>query len=31
MEVFYDYSKAKPTNLIEAGGVYADLHAALSE
>ncbi|KAI0450514.1 hypothetical protein F5B21DRAFT_428291 [Xylaria acuta] len=29
--VFYDYSKGKPANLIEAGGVYADLHAALTE
>lgn len=29
--VFYDYSKAKPANLLEAGGVYANLHAALSE
>ncbi|KAI1176065.1 hypothetical protein F4777DRAFT_548289 [Nemania sp. FL0916] len=29
--VFYDYAKAKPANLIEAGGVHADLHAALSE
>ncbi|RYP57844.1 hypothetical protein DL770_010571 [Monosporascus sp. CRB-9-2] len=29
--VFFDYSKGKPANLIEAGGVYANLHAALSE
>ncbi|GAP93056.1 putative protein [Rosellinia necatrix] len=29
--VFFDYSKGKPANLIQAGGVYADLHAALSE
>lgn len=27
--VFFDYSKGKPANLIEAGGVYANLHAAL--
>ncbi|KAI2602751.1 hypothetical protein GGR54DRAFT_487851 [Hypoxylon sp. NC1633] len=29
--VFFDYSKGKPANLIEAGGVYADLHSALAE
>ncbi|RYP08102.1 hypothetical protein DL764_002085 [Monosporascus ibericus] len=29
--VFFDYSKGKPANLIEAGGVYANLHAALCE
>ncbi|KAI1256612.1 hypothetical protein MGN70_001736 [Eutypa lata] len=29
--VFFDYSKGKPANLIEAGGVYANLHAALYE
>ncbi|KAI1277937.1 hypothetical protein F5Y07DRAFT_407121 [Xylaria sp. FL0933] len=29
--VFYDYSKGKPASLIQAGGVYADLHAALVE
>lgn len=29
--VFFDYSKGKPANLIEAGGVYANLHAALFE
>ncbi|KAI9665923.1 MAG: hypothetical protein M1821_003858 [Bathelium mastoideum] len=28
--VFFDYSKGKPANLIQAGGVYANLHAALS-
>ncbi|KAI1347665.1 hypothetical protein F5Y01DRAFT_294500 [Xylaria sp. FL0043] len=27
--VFYDYSKGMPADLIQAGGVYADLHAAL--
>jgi acyl-CoA thioesterase FadM len=29
--VFFDYSKGKPANLLEAGGVYATLHAALRE
>lgn len=29
--VFYDYSKGKPADLIQAGGVYTDLHAALAE
>jgi hypothetical protein len=29
--VFFDYAKGKPANLIEAGGVYANLHAAISE
>ncbi|KAI0813827.1 hypothetical protein GGR55DRAFT_687456 [Xylaria sp. FL0064] len=29
--VFYDYSKAKPASLIQAGGIYAVLHAALVE
>ncbi|KAI0466984.1 hypothetical protein F4859DRAFT_526268 [Xylaria cf. heliscus] len=29
--VFYDYSKGKPANLLEAEGVYADLHTALTE
>ncbi|RYP77229.1 hypothetical protein DL771_001278 [Monosporascus sp. 5C6A] len=29
--VFFDYSKGKPANLVEAGGVYANLHAALCE
>ncbi|KAK1753904.1 hypothetical protein QBC47DRAFT_385175 [Echria macrotheca] len=29
--VFFDFAKQRPANLIEAGGVYADLHAALSE
>ncbi|KAI3318405.1 hypothetical protein HD806DRAFT_315362 [Xylariaceae sp. AK1471] len=29
--VFFDYSKGKPANLIEAGGVYANLHAAIAE
>ncbi|KAH8157476.1 hypothetical protein CIB48_g10773 [Xylaria polymorpha] len=29
--VFFDYAKGKPANLIEAGGVYANLHAALSD
>ncbi|KAI0189895.1 hypothetical protein F4808DRAFT_31841 [Astrocystis sublimbata] len=29
--VFFDYSKGKPANLIEAGGVHADLHAAITE
>lgn len=27
--VFFDYSKGKPANLTQAGGVYADLHTAL--
>ena len=29
--VFFDYGKGKPANLVEAGGVYAELHAALAE
>ncbi|KAI0521397.1 hypothetical protein F5B22DRAFT_571771 [Xylaria bambusicola] len=29
--VFFDYSKGKPANLIEAGGVFVNLHAAISE
>ncbi|KAI4861525.1 hypothetical protein F4820DRAFT_460905 [Hypoxylon rubiginosum] len=29
--VFYDYSKGKPASLVQAGGVYADLHASLTE
>ncbi|KAI0022807.1 hypothetical protein F4780DRAFT_731613 [Xylariomycetidae sp. FL0641] len=29
--VFFDYSNGKPANLLDAGGVYADLHAALTE
>lgn len=29
--VFFDYSKGKPANLLQAGGVYADLHAALTK
>ncbi|KAB5518908.1 hypothetical protein GE09DRAFT_1259071 [Coniochaeta sp. 2T2.1] len=29
--VFFDYFQGKPANLSERGGVYADLHAALSE
>lgn len=29
--VFFDYSKGKPANLIQAGGVYADLHEALTQ
>jgi len=29
--VFFDYAKSKPANLVEAGGVYAKLHAALTE
>ncbi|KAJ8127450.1 hypothetical protein O1611_g6185 [Lasiodiplodia mahajangana] len=29
--VFYDYSQGKPASLIQAGGVYANLHAALVE
>ncbi|KAI1453445.1 hypothetical protein F4805DRAFT_443229 [Annulohypoxylon moriforme] len=29
--VFYDYSKGKPANLIQAGGVYAELQASLVE
>jgi hypothetical protein len=28
--VFFDYSKGKPANLVKEGGVYANLHAALS-
>lgn len=28
--VFFDYSKGKPANLIHAGGVFADLHAAIT-
>ena len=27
--VFFDYKKGKLLNLLEEGGVYADLHAAL--
>lgn len=29
--IFFDYAKGGPANLVEAGGVYADLHAALAE
>ena len=29
--VFFDYTKGKPANLIEAGGVYTDLHVALTK
>ncbi|KAI1346523.1 hypothetical protein F5Y01DRAFT_308222 [Xylaria sp. FL0043] len=29
--IFYDYSKGKPASLIQAGSIYADLHAALVE
>jgi len=28
--VFFDYTKGKPANLLETGGVYADLHAGLT-
>jgi len=29
--VFFDYRKGKIANLIEYGGVYADLHADLTD
>ena len=29
--VFFDYKKGKLLNLLEEGGVYADLHAALTK
>ncbi|KAJ8123483.1 hypothetical protein ONZ43_g582 [Nemania bipapillata] len=29
--VFYDYSKGKPSSLVQAGGVYANLYASLVE
>jgi hypothetical protein len=29
--VFFDYEKGKIANLLEYGGVYADLHADLTE
>ena len=29
--VFFDYGRNKPANLLEAGGVYADLHAGLTK
>jgi hypothetical protein len=29
--VFFDYTKGRPANLIETGGVYMDLYTALAK